>query len=525
MESAEQVKLPKIPEKLWDGIFVDYEDLKLYSDKEHFTNPLMQSWIANCKIRGANFSWTEMSIDEVQKLKQEKGRGKDVSSYMDDRGTRNKAIDLLKTGAEYGASDIHMIINGKFTEIQFRIKGALKHYETWRANVGDAVIKSLYQGIATVRDSSFNPREFQNAQISGEEIAPMNMTSVRLVRGPSFPVEEDAGFCVMRLQYNEHHKPKTNLKRLEPPKKPAGQLLLDKMGYNEKQIELLLRMCEAPNGIIMFTGPTGSGKTTSLAQILTHLAREFPGKRQITMEDPVEYPLDWAVQMVVNNANSDSETGDAFANLLRVGLRMDPDTVLLGELRGPVAAKSAIDAALTGHLVLTTLHVTDPYLSVDRIEMMDNRMLPRASFCDHKIIRGIVAQRITPKLCQHCAIPLKGNEDQVKPWVIEAISTYVDDSEEFSMDNIKLTGGGCDHCGGDGISGRMAVAEVVLTDSALMKNFIHQGTDVARKEHRTREDTDNSMMVNAVHLCLKGIIDPREVSNIDMVLPKGEEDK
>jgi type II secretory ATPase GspE/PulE/Tfp pilus assembly ATPase PilB-like protein len=170
--------------------------------------------------------------------------------------------------------------------------------------------------------------------------------------------------------------------------------------------------------------------------------------------------------------------------------------------------------------VWTTLHVTDPFLSVERLEMMDPQRLHRRVFCDHKIVRGLIAQRIVPQLCPHCSVPLSEHLEEIPDRLLSALKTYGDISA------VRLKGPGCARCGGDGIAGRMAVAEVVVTDARLMRDFIDHGTDVARRNHRQREDTDLSLMENAVMRVLDGSVDPRHVGQyVDVVVPKGEEDR
>lgn len=513
---------PPLPDRLLEAVALDTQAGKLYVDRRRSGDPLLLTWIDRCRAAGLRLQMVAMDLDEVAEL-----RGRGLRAGMNDESqdsdlkVRAMALSLVSHAARYKASDIHILMRGTHAEIHIRRKGDLKVLARVSQQEAEEMARALYQGVATVKDSSFNPLEYQNAQISGEAVQDMGLTSVRMVRGPAFPVEAGGGFVVMRLQYQDmqHAQESASLPPLPDPRRPEGQLRLSKMGYTKDQVEKLLYLADMPNGVIGFTGPTGSGKTTSLFEMLTHVARQRPEKRQVTIEDPVEYPMPWAIQMVINNVGDEEETGDAFAERLRTALRMDPDIILLGELRGADSAVAAINAALTGHQVWTTLHVTDPFLFVERMEMMDPGRLNRRVFCDHKIIRGIIAQRIVPHLCPQCSLPLTEHREEIPARLLESLQTY------GSIEKARIKGAGCPACGGDGIDGRIAVAEVIVTDSRLMRDFVEHGTDVARRNYRAREDTDCSMMESAVLRVLEGEIDPRDVSKyVDAVMDKGTED-
>lgn len=516
--------LPPLPDRLVECTALDIASGVLYVDLRRAGDPLLLTWLDRCRAAGVTLQVRRSDLDDVLSMR-DKGLARSVRNggADDDLRVRQAALQMVGKAAKYRASDIHLLLRGNYAEVQVRIKGDLKVLAKISQTKAEEFSRALYQGIATVKDSSFNPLEYQNAQISGDAIQDMGMTSVRLVRGTAFPVEAGGGFVVMRLQYRDAQAAQSEASRglppLPDPRRPEGDLRLAEMGYTSTQVEKLRYLADTPNGVIAFTGPTGSGKTTSLFEMLMHSARQWPEKRQVTIEDPVEYPMPWAVQMVINNAGNEEETGDAFAERLRTSLRMDPDIILLGELRGADSAVAAINAALTGHQVWTTMHVTDPFLSVERLEMMDPKRLNRRVFCDHKIIRGIIAQRIVPRLCPHCSLPLADHAHEIPDRLLESIKTY------GPVDRARIKGSGCKECGGDGIAGRMAVAEVVVTDSRLMRDFVEHGTDTARRNYRAREDTDCSLMENAVLRVLEGSVDPRHVAKyVDVVMDKGRED-
>lgn len=279
------------------------------------------------------------------------------------------------------------------------------------------------------------------------------------------------------------------------------------------QIAMMERMTRMPSGVIVVSGPTGSGKTTTLFELMQHQARQFPEKRQITVENPVEYPMDWAVQLPVTQSS-----GASFMDMVRMTLRMDPDIVLIGELRSADEAVAALQEAMTGHLVWTTLHVNDAFMTIDRLEMLDRSRLSREIICDHKLIRGFVAQRLVSRLCPHCKTPIGQSVDELPADMVDALGTWGDLSAMY------VRGPGCSSCNGDAIIGASAVAEVVETSASLMRDFVKAGTDEARRAHRSRPDVDLSMLGNAMRLVAQGLVDPADVeASVDLIKKKGEE--
>lgn len=506
-----------VPDGVVASVAWDRTCSKLYVERRRMGDPLLLTWLDRMRLSGEPLTVEPREIDEIVKMRAE-GLGVTGSADLVDLRNREQAMQLLRQGARLGASDIHLLLRDGFAEAQVRIKGDLKVMQRRFSSIdGEAISRALFQSIATVKDQSYNPMVFQNAQISGEVLSGLGLSSIRLVRGPCFPNERGGGFVVLRLQYTHlDGSGSTTIRADAPvpvdvPRIPAGTLRLDAMGFTPWQIEALTTLACAPNGIILFTGPTGSGKTTTLAEMLRHGARLWPERRQVTIEDPVEYPMDWAVQLAVTNARTDDETGDVIAEMLRVALRMDPDTILVGEIRGAKSAISALNAALTGHQVWSTLHVTDPYLFVDRMELMDPLNLNRRVFCDHSIVRGVIAQRLVPRLCSQCSLPA-ADSPVLTQRVREAVATWC------SLDQVRVRGPGCPDCGMDSVSGRIAVAEVVVTDAELMKNFITLGTEEARRCHRARTDTDGSLLDNVMDHVSAGRVDPRDVEKtVDII--------
>jgi len=227
---------------------------------------------------------------------------------------------------------------------------------------------------------------------------------------------------------------------------------LDKLGmepFVRRKIESLLHL---PNGIILITGPTGSGKSTSLYSFLSEV--NHPERRIVTVEDPVENKLTGVMQIAVK-----SEIGLTFAAALRSILRADPNIVMIGEIRDLETAEIAIRASLTGHLVFSTLHTNDAIGGISRLVDMGVE-----AFLVSAAVRAFLAQRLVRKLCPHCKIPRE-----------------VSDEDRMGLGiPMNLTGqaytikpGGCDKCRATGFSGRLAIYEVVLLTQAMQELVAH----------------------------------------------------
>lgn len=510
-------ELLALPLSIADRVAVDQMSLTVYADRRYAGDPLLLTWQDRNKSNGVILLIKPVDVDEVAKLR---AGGMRIADDVDvDMMVRGHAIDIIRQAAAYGASDIHFMMRGEHAEIQVVVKGGLRVLARKSQEEGEALTRAIYQGIAKTRDASYNPMDFQNAQIPGDALPPdAGLTSVRIVRGPCYPQSQDGAFMTMRLQYGAVQsgtKRDGDLPPLSLPRQPSGQLRLTDMGYTAKQVESLKTLMDAPNGVVIFTGPTGSGKTTAMFEALQDIARTKPQRRLVTVEDPVEYPMDWAVQMAVTGARNDAETGAAFSERIRVALRMAPNIILLGELRGPDVAVAALEAAVTGHQVWTTMHVTDPFLFVERLELMDRTRLDRRVFCDHKIVRGVVAQRLLPKLCLHCSALLSEKPGALPERIVSALVTW------GHIGRVRVQGAGCGHCGHDGTMGRFAVAEVVVMDAVVMRDFIEHGSETARHNYRAKSGADPSMLESAITHALAGTVDPRAVEDwVDLIEAK-----
>ena len=243
--------------------------------------------------------------------------------------------------------------------------------------------------------------------------------------------------------------------------KDAGKLQVDDLGMPSETSAQLDDLIRRPHGIILVTGPTGSGKTTTLYAGLQQMDRQ--GRNIMTVEDPVEYDLPGISQTQIN-----LRAGMTFARGLKAILRQDPDVILIGEIRDGETAEIATQSSLTGHLVLSTLHTNTAAGAITRLQD-----LGVDSFLLASTIRGILSQRLLRKLCPHCKRPSEPNE--------------------FNRGLLKLKPGqkvfeanGCEKCNSTGYAGRQALFELVAVDSSL-QTLIHENAGEIELEAKIRE--------------------------------------
>ncbi len=244
------------------------------------------------------------------------------------------------------------------------------------------------------------------------------------------------------------------------------QLDISRVGLREDDLNKVLQLIKKPNGIIIVTGPTGSGKTTTLYAALQHLNN--PDVKILTAEDPVEYDLDGLVQGQVN-----AEIGLTFQRFLRSFLRQDPDIILVGEIRDMETAQIAVQASLTGHLVFSTLHTNDAPSSI--VRLLD---LGLENFLVTATVEAIVAQRLVRHICPKC-------KEEYMPTETELMELAL--MPEDVRGRTFYRGRGCDNCNKSGYKGRMAIFEILMMDDDLRELVMKQAsTNVLRAAARKR---------------------------------------
>jgi general secretion pathway protein E/type IV pilus assembly protein PilB len=346
-----------------------------------------------------------------------------------------RLIDSILTDAvKHEASDIHFEPEGGFLRIRYRIDGMLRQ------------IRSLHQSYWPAMAVRVKVMSGMNI---AESRAPQDGRITLNIRGRQIDFRVSAQPTL--------HGENIVLRILD---RQRGLVPLEGLGLTGQQLNLLKLMIARPEGIILLTGPTGSGKTTTLYSILKHINSE--GVNIMTLEDPVEYPM----TLVRQTSVAESVKLD-FANGIRSMMRQDPDVILVGEIRDTETAEMAFRAAMTGHQVYSTLHTNSAIGAMPRL--LDIGVLPDIMAGN---IIGVVAQRLVRRLCAHCKTPYQAEDYELRLLGGSADST---DSTDIPRP-VLFRPGSCERCDFQGYRGRLAIMEILRMNGDLDELVARRGT-------------------------------------------------
>lgn len=403
-----------------------------------------------------------------------------ASPKVEQSDMQKAAKALFEKGVTLRASDIHLRVSKRGrTQIFFRVHNDLEFVAEHPYEYGNLLCTTIYQAMADVSDSTFEPLSRQDARISEKEKIPQNLDGIRIATSP----QVDGYVMVLRLLYND----------------TSNDFSLTKLGYSQSQVDSIEYMKKRPTGVIVIGGPTGSGKSTTLQRVLGSVIEESGGRKHIiTVEDPPEYPIPGAVQTPVTNAASEDERSREYQKAIKAAMRLDPDIIMLSEVRDKPTSRLVIQAAMTGHQVWTTVHANSALAIIDR--MTDLGVQPEL-LSDPTVIAGLVCQRLVKKLCPHCKKPISEHMHDFEQKDIRRFMSVL------TMAGVYIQGNGCDQCRGSGTAGRTVVAETIVTDNALMK-FIKEGDRIGAIEYVRQQHAGMSMLEHAIQKINAGDVDP-----------------
>ena len=273
----------------------------------------------------------------------------------------------------------------------------------------------------------------------------------------------------------------------------SGIHSLDRLGFLPKDISALKEKIQMPYGMILCTGPTGSGKSTSLFSMLREI--NAPDTNIITLEDPVEYRMEHVRQVQLNH-----RAGMTFASGLRSILRQDPDVIMVGEIRDTETAAVAVQASLTGHLVFSTVHTNDAAGAITRF--IDMGVEP---FMVASTMLVTIAQRLVRRVCPYCKEEYTPDEDQLKFWGLKP--------KPYTFVRAK----GCSHCMDTGYKGRVGFFEILYMNDTV-RQMILDGVSAQEIARRTRQSGQmKSLKYDAIHKVVQGLTTPEEAMSAIMV--------
>ena len=378
------------------------------------------------RLVGEDIAETKRIDTKKTKLEQVKKKERDlveVGSEVIVFGDKviSEAIDL-------GASDIHIEAFRNTANIRFRIDGMLKIKQEYTK-----FLKDNYNAVVT-----------RIKIISKLDIAERRMPQDGASTFKRGNKEVDLRISILPTKNNE----RIVMRILN---KEAGDKRLDELGFEEKDLKKLIKSVTSPQGMVLVTGPTGCGKTTTLYSILKHINN--PAMNILTAEDPVEYELEGVGQVQVRD-----DIGYTFASALRSFLRQDPEVILVGEIRDKDTVDIALKAALTGHLVFSTLHTNDAPSTITRLQNMGT-----PNYLISAALSLIMAQRLARKTCSDCRI------------IDESVTAQLLNAIGFTPEQTRARiykGKGCNKCGGSGYKGRMGIYEILEIDKQLKQGVL-----------------------------------------------------
>ena len=378
--------------------------------------------------------------------------------------------DILQSAFYLGGSDIHIEAFRDTVRVRFRINGILeiqKHYTDYLQHNYVAIVTRL--------------KILANCDIAEKRIPQDGSITFQSQENTTV----DTRFSVLPGKYGE----RIVIRLL----KNDSSLNIDNIGFSERDISRFTDAILAPQGMVLVTGPTGSGKTTTLYGALKYI--NTPSKNILTVEDPIEYYLEGVGQTQVND-----KIGMTFDTILRAFLRQDPEVILVGEIRDQTTVEISVKASLTGHLLLSTLHTNN---SVSTITRLCNMGIPR--FMIAASLSLIVSQRLARKNCQSCLVTV--------PYTVDEVLRNMNFCDEEKENLILKKGAGCKKCGGTGYRGQQGIYEV-LKITPEIEDVISSGHHDSEILEFAQQDGFLSMQETGKKYLVNGILSVEEYSRV-----------
>ncbi len=394
----------------------------------------------------------------------------------------NLVNKILAKALQEGTSDIHIEPQDEFLKIRFRRDGVL--YQAFEP-LPKKITPSVTARLKIMADLDIAERRL-----------PQDGKIRRMYQGRKV----DFRVNTLPSRYGE----KVCLRILD---NSATQLGLDKLITDQNTLAIVRELASRPFGLLLVTGPTGSGKSTSLYSVLAE--RNHPGVNISTAEDPIEYSLPGITQVQVIR-----EKGMDFASILRAFMRQDPDVILVGETRDKETAKTAIEAALTGHLVLTTLHTNDAAGAIARLDEMGVE-----PFMISGSLLGVLAQRLVRRVCTECRVAYHPTQEELARFGLAAANerevTFYK-ANTLTIEEIQQArdqGNLCTKCGGSGYKGRVGVYEV-MQNSERLQQLINQGATTDRIKEAAVDEGMVTLLAYSLNLVREGYTTLEEVERV-----------
>jgi type II secretory ATPase GspE/PulE/Tfp pilus assembly ATPase PilB-like protein len=454
-----------------------YTKGKIYLISNHSFNYSLEVYKSIPKVKKYD-SGVEIPAEDLDKFKNEITNYKKLGEKINEVNISDIVTLILATAIKVNVSDVHIEAEDKEIVVRLRIDGVLQEAATIKKEKWKKIVSRLKLLAGVKINIEGKPQDGRFKIYLPKEQIDVRASFLPTAFGES---------VVMRIL-----------------RSGSIQLEFEELGLSKEAFEILKEQIKKPNGLILTTGPTGSGKTTTLYSILSKLNK--PGTKIITLEDPIEYQLKG-----INQSQIDRKKEYTFANGLRSVLRQDPDIVMVGEIRDLDTAEISVQASLTGHLVLSTLHTNDASGVIPRLIDMGVKpyfLVPS--------INAVIGQRLVRKLCDNCKIEYEPNEEEkekVKK-ILAVISPKANIEVPTEIPKLyKANPDGCDKCNNIGYKGRVGIYEIFTLNDAIKELVIEKAASFKILQQAI-EDGMITMLQDGILKAIRGLTSLEEIYRV-----------